>query len=157
MTLVRWMQPIRCCPCCVLRSGAGRISTLYRQANQYLQGADGAGYEAQARARYDLEPYISELARFEEARGKRVLEIGVGLSADHQKFAEAGAILRGIDLTKRAIDHVRQRLQILGLASNLQVADAENLPFDDEFFDLVYSWGCFHHTPNTAKAIDEAF
>ncbi len=71
----------------------------------YLAGLDRAGYEAQARARYDLEPYIAEFARFEETRGLRVLEIGVGLGADHQRFAEAGADLYSIDLTPRAIAH----------------------------------------------------
>lgn len=81
----------------------------------YLAGLDRAAYEAQARARYRLEPYIAEFARFEETRGLRVLEIGVGLGADHQRFAEAGADLYGIDLTWRAIEHTRRRLALSGL------------------------------------------
>ena len=125
--------------------------------NLYLQDVDCHGYEAQARARYELEPYIFELARFEEARGKRVLEIGVGLGADHQKFAEAGADLYGIDLTKRAVEHTRCRLSESGLTSRLATGDAENLDFQDEYFDLLYSWGVLHHSPNTPKAIAEVF
>ena len=39
--------------------------------------------DAQARARYDLEPYISGFARFGDGRGRDVLEIGVGMGADH--------------------------------------------------------------------------
>jgi ubiquinone/menaquinone biosynthesis C-methylase UbiE len=35
-------------------------------------------------------------------------------------------------------------------------ADAENLPFDDGTFDLVYSWGVLHHTPDTSAAFAEA-
>jgi hypothetical protein len=62
--------------------------------NLYLAGTDRAAYEAQAEARYRLEPYIREFAKFENARGLRVLEIGVGLGADHRCFAEAGAALR---------------------------------------------------------------
>ena len=45
-----------------------------------------------------------------------VLEIGVGLGADHQLFAEAGSRLTGIDLTERAIDHVRRRFEAFGLS-----------------------------------------
>ena len=83
-----------------------------------------AGYAAQAKARYALEPYIRDFARFEETRGLRVLEIGVGLGADHQQFAEAGADLWGIDLTERAVEHTRRRLAAFGLNSHLAVGDA---------------------------------
>ena len=47
----------------------------------YLLDTDKAGYAAQAEARYALEPYLLDFARFQESRGLRVLEIGVGLGA----------------------------------------------------------------------------
>lgn len=121
----------------------------------YLTGSDRADYDAQARQRYALEPYIADFARFDSAADQRVLEIGVGLGADHQRFAEAGADLFGVDLTERAIDHTARRMDAFGLVSQLRVADAENLPFDDAFFDRVYSWGVLHHTPGTSQAIAE--
>jgi SAM-dependent methyltransferase len=125
--------------------------------NLYLQDISYEGYEAQARERYELEPYIHEFADFKGAEGKRVLEIGVGLGAEHQHFAEAGAELYGIDLTERAIEHTQRRLAIYGLSSKLSVGDAENLVFPDEQFDIVYSWGVLHHTPGTTKAIAEVW
>lgn len=120
-----------------------------------LPQMDRAGYLAQAQQRYELEPYIPGFAKFGESRGLRVLEIGVGLGADHQSFAENGAELTGVDLTQRAIDHTRARLALFGLESHLQRADAEQLPYADDAFDLVYSWGVLHHSPNTAKAFHE--
>lgn len=36
-------------------------------------------------------------------------------------------------------------------------ADAEDLPFKNERFDMVTSMGCLHHTPNTQKGIDEIY
>ena len=83
--------------------------------------------------------------------------MGVGLGADHQRFAAAGARLTGVDLTERAIEHTRQRLAASGLSSQLQTADAENLPFANNSFDIVYSWGVLHHSPNTPKAVDEVW
>lgn len=121
----------------------------------YLQGATREGYDSQLRTRYALEPEILDFAEFHRWQGRRVLEIGVGLGADHQMFAQAGALLNGIDLTERAIGHVRRRLEILGLRSELAVGDAEALPFADNTFDMVYSWGVLHHTPDTPKAIRE--
>jgi len=121
----------------------------------YLSGLTQKDYEEQARVRYELEPYIAEFADFETAKGQRVLEIGVGLGADHQCFAQAGAELFGIDLTKRAVEYTRQRLTEFGLSSYLEVGDAEQLVFSDRTFDCVYSWGVIHHSPDTPQAISE--
>src|SRR3990172_12923966 len=121
----------------------------------YLKDLSMKDYLHQAEIRYRLEPFILDFAEFDKYRGKKVLEIGVGLGTDHQRFAEAGADLYGIDLTKRSIGHVRYRFQVMGLSSNLSVGDAENLDFSDDMFDLVYSWGVIHHSPDTAKAAKE--
>ncbi|MDB5677585.1 class I SAM-dependent methyltransferase [Sphingomonas bacterium] len=115
-----------------------------------------AGYAEQSAERYRLEPYIPAFAGFAEAAGERVLEIGVGLGADHEQFARAGATLTGVDLTPRAVEHTRKRLALMGLSSDLQVANAEALPFADASFDRVYSWGVLHHSPDTPKAFAEA-
>lgn len=125
--------------------------------NLYLSNTDKAGYVAQSAERYRLEPFILTFADFESAKGKKVLEIGVGLGADHQRFAQAGADLYGIDLTERAVEHTSQRLKLFGLSSRLAVGDAENLAFDDETFDWVHSWGVLHHSPDTPRAIQEVF
>ena len=123
----------------------------------YLTGADSKGFEIQSQRRYELEPFILDFARFDEFKRKKVLEIGVGLGADHQKFVEAGADLYGIDLTDRAVAHTRNRLNCFNLKSTLNVGDAEQLAFTDETFDLVYSWGVLHHSPETPKAIAEVW
>jgi ubiquinone/menaquinone biosynthesis C-methylase UbiE len=114
-------------------------------------------YFAQIEARrYELEPFIHRFAHFSSARGQAVLEIGVGLGTDHVQFARAGADLHGVDLTERGVGLVARRLELEGLSSKLQVADAERLPFADGSFDYVYSWGVLHHTPNTPQAVAEA-
>jgi ubiquinone/menaquinone biosynthesis C-methylase UbiE len=123
----------------------------------YLRNAERDSYASQARKRYELEPWIEPFADFAAARGRDVLEVGVGLGADHQRFAEAGARLVGIDLTERAVTHTRQRLSAFGLNSDLRVADAESLPFADGSFDLVYSWGVLHHSPDTERAVAEVW
>ena len=37
------------------------------------------------------------------------------------------------------------------------MADAEHLPFADQTFDVVYSYGVLHHSPDTAKCLREAW
>lgn len=122
----------------------------------YMQGSElREQFANQLKSRYELEPYIPEFAEFDRWKGQAVLEIGVGLGADHQKFAEGGANLHGVDLTPRAITNTHNRFDLLGLKSELQVADAEDLPFDDGEFDMVYSWGVIHHSPETPQAAKE--
>ncbi|MBV9987979.1 MAG: class I SAM-dependent methyltransferase [Chitinophagaceae bacterium] len=124
----------------------------------YLKGNDEMeAFNNQAEIRYQLEPYIKSFAGFESSGGKRVLEIGVGLGADHQQFAKAGADLYGIDLTERAIANTKKRFSLFGLKSSLSVGDAEALKFEDNFFDIVYSWGVIHHSPDTPRAVSEIF
>jgi SAM-dependent methyltransferase len=108
------------------------------------------------RTRDELDPYIHRFADFEGARGKRLLEIGVGLGTDFIRFVRAGATATGVDLTEHAVELVRRRLALESLEAEVRTADAEALPFDDASFDRVYSWGVVHHTPDTGKAIDEA-
>jgi len=115
-------------------------------------------YLAQARTRYELEPYIHDFANFQSGMGKDVLEVGVGMGADHVEWAKARPrSLSGIDLTPRGIAHTQARLELAGLSSRLEAADAEHLPFPDESFDVVYSWGVLHHSPHTATAIGEVY
>ncbi len=105
--------------------------------------------------RYGLEPFIHSVAQFTRHHGKRLLEIGVGAGTDHLQWARAGLKCHGVDLTQRAIDVTRARLSLYGLTSGLQRIDAEILPFSDDSFDLVYSWGVIHHAEHPKRIIAE--
>lgn len=113
-------------------------------------------FEELERYRYDVTPDIFSFLQFTRWRGKKVLEIGTGAGTDFIQFARVGADIYGIDLTEESINHVNKRLEAYSLKGNVKVADAEDLPFDNETFDLVVSWGVLHHSPDTEKAISEA-
>ena len=118
---------------------------------------DSAEFAAHAQARYSLEPFIPRFAGFATSRGKRVLEIGVGMGADYEQWLKAGALATGVDLSKTSLDRAHRRCELSGLAPDLRLADAENLPFPDNSFDIVYSYGVMHHSPDTARCLQEAF
>lgn len=105
--------------------------------------------------RYSKEWHIPEAAGFASARGLRVLEIGCGLGTDGAQFAAAGAEYTGVDLTDASIELARKKFDLAGLRGEFRVADAESLDFADSSFDLVYSHGVLHHTPDTAGAVRE--
>jgi ubiquinone/menaquinone biosynthesis C-methylase UbiE len=114
-------------------------------------------FAAHARARYQLEPHIFDFAGFASARGLRVLEIGVGMGADYEQWLQSGATATGIDLSSASLERARRRCELAGLVPDLHLADAENLPFASESFDIVYSYGVMHHSPETARCLNEAW
>ena len=58
-------------------------------------------------------------------------------------------------MTNAALSITQRRFQLGGLEGRLIQGDAEDLPFADGSFDLVYSHGVLHHTPNTPRTIRE--
>jgi SAM-dependent methyltransferase len=124
-------------------------------ADRYGRGTQEFFQEVE-RTRYALYPWLlNEYLKSERWHGKRMLEVGVGLGTDHLQLARAGARLTGVDLTPASIDYTRRLFDFHGYHSDLSVADAEALPFDDQTFDSVYSFGVLHHTPNLDRAIHE--
>jgi ubiquinone/menaquinone biosynthesis C-methylase UbiE len=110
-------------------------------------------------ARYRLEPYISDFAEFKASEGKRILEIGIGAGSDFINWVAHSDHATGIDLTESAINLTNERLTLNNFDPSrytLMAADVEALPFKDKDFDIVYSWGVLHHTPDTQQAFREA-
>ncbi len=112
-------------------------------------------FEIMENYRYEIEPFIHSVAQFTRHKGKRVLEIGVGAGTDHLQWARAGVDLYGVDLTNAGIEITKKRLETYGLNSNLKQVDAESLPFEDNSFDIVYSWGVIHHSEKPEEIIKE--
>ncbi|HEY6246535.1 MAG TPA: class I SAM-dependent methyltransferase [Pyrinomonadaceae bacterium] len=112
-------------------------------------------YELVEQHRYEKEWHIPAAAGFSQTKDLRVLEIGCGLGTDGAQFAQAGADYTGVDLTNAAVDLAQKRFELFDLQGTFQTADAEKLDFADNSFDLVYSHGVLHHTPDTAGAIRE--
>jgi len=108
------------------------------------------------KTRYEQDYMLRDFARFAEGRDKKVLEVGLGAGTDLVQWARAGAATFGRDLTQASVDLVQERLAVEGLHADVAVGDAEALEFPNDFFDIYYSWGVLHHTPDTEGAISEA-
>ena len=106
---------------------------------------------------YEQDYMRAEFAAFAKARDKKVLEVGLGVGSDLLSWARAGADVCGVDLTEASVNLIRRRLMAEGLSAQVMVGDAENLPFPDSHFDIFYSWGVLHHTPDTEKAMRQAW
>lgn len=105
--------------------------------------------------RYRTEWHIPAFARFAQAAGKDVLEVGCGNGVDGLMFARHGARYTGIDLTAEAVNATQRHFATEGMQGRFRQENCERLGFPDESFDVVYSFGVLHHTPRPAQAISE--
>ncbi len=81
--------------------------------------------------------------------------MGFGMRTDLFQFASSWAIVSGVDLSPEHLRIATQRFALYNIPAELRRGDAENLPFEDASFDVVYSFGVLHHTPDTEKAVEE--
>ncbi len=87
--------------------------------------------------------------RPEDLAGKLVLDVGCGMGRFAEVATRWGAHVVGIDLSlapEAAVENLADRD-----ATFLQ-ADIFQLPFAPESFDVIYSIGVLHHTPNCEQA-----
>jgi len=113
-------------------------------------------YDGLREANESLE-FSYRLHEYTAFSGKKVLDVGCGNGYVLSKFAKEGAETFGIDITPTAVDLSKRRFEYLGLTGSFAVANAEELPFEDDTFDCVCSMGVLHHTPNTEQAIEEIY
>lgn len=86
----------------------------------------------------------------EDVRGKLVLDVGCGMGRFADVIVRWGGRVVGVDLSF-AVDSAQANLAATGQFRAAQASVFE-LPLRDGSFDLIYSLGVLHHTPDTKRA-----
>jgi ubiquinone/menaquinone biosynthesis C-methylase UbiE len=105
--------------------------------------------------RYEKLNYLSRLVDFSTYQGKSLLEVGCGAGIDLVRFARAGAIVTGIDLSTTAIELARKNIEQNGLNADLWVMNGESMQFPDNSFDVVYAHGVLQYTADVENMVAE--
>jgi SAM-dependent methyltransferase len=87
--------------------------------------------------------------------GMRVLDVAAGTGNASIPAAARGAAVTASDLTPELLEAGRRRAEAEGLELDWVEADAENLPFGDEAFDVVMSAIGAMFAPHHQAAADE--
>lgn len=111
------------------------------------------GYEDRRHDGYHrvLDDMQARLVRRYARPGDRALEIGCGTGLLMQRLRTEFAELEGVDISEGMLAHASAR----GLS--VQQATAESLPFEDESFDIVYSFKVLAHVQAIEAAVAEAY
>lgn len=105
--------------------------------------------------RYEKLDYLSEAIGFERFAGKTVLDVGCGVGNDLSRFARAGAIVTGIDLTEHAVKLATDNFRFRSLEGKFEQMNGERLALADESFDAVFCHTVLHFTPHPEAMIRE--
>lgn len=82
------------------------------------------------------------------------LDLGCGTGAVIKAILDMGSNKKayGIDLSENMLQVAKEKLED---RATLTLGDAENLPYGDSFFDVVYCNDSFHHYPAPDKVVAE--
>ena len=109
--------------------------------------------------KYFVEPHIPLFAEFHKWKNKKVLEIGCGIGTDTINFARNGAFVTAVELSEKSLEIAKQRAKVYCLEDKIKfyLGNAEKLSefVPIEVYDLVYSFGVIHHTPNPENVLKE--
>lgn len=121
-------------------------------------GSRGKEKKGRRQAQIDL---IEELLNWTGVQQvEQILDVGCGIGGSSvylgQKF---GARVNGITLSPVQASRATERAQEAGLGTQVQfqVADALDLPFEDETFDFVWSLESGEHMPDKEKFLQECY
>jgi ubiquinone/menaquinone biosynthesis C-methylase UbiE len=108
-------------------------------------------------ARFGRSGYLLPVVEARNLRGKRLLDIGCGVALELVRFAKAGAIVTGIDLCERPIELAKKNFAHNGVDGDLLVMNGEDLEFEDNSFDYVYSRMPLQYTESPDKMVAELY
>ncbi len=116
---------------------------------------DELSYEEKRKFRYDLQDYMHDFYQFDKFSGKKILEVGSGTGIDSCEFARNDANVISADFTEIAVKLTKDLTRKYnGEATR---CTSTSLPFQENTFDVVYSFGVIHHVSDIDTVLKEIF
>lgn len=114
-------------------------------------------FEEVQNKKFFVEPHVIPFSNFPAWQDKSVLEIGCGIGTMAINFAKAGAKYTGVELSEESLKLTKKRFEVYNCEGTFYQGNAEELTgfVPVKPYDLIYSFGVIHHSPNPRKIIEE--
>lgn len=96
---------------------------------------------------------IDLIEKYVDLKGKRILDLGCGIGRYSQNFKDLGGEVFGLDVDEEKIEIAKK----INPGINFLASRAENLPFSDNFFDVIFVNEVLEHVEDDKKAVKELF
>ena len=96
-----------------------------------------------------------ELLGLADVSGKKILDAGCGPGTYGIMMAAQGNEVKGVEISPGSVEVANRRAEEKGVDFTAQQGDLENLPFEDNTFDICYCGWVLHHFPDVNQAVSE--
>jgi len=118
----------------VLQQATADLSAIKARHKATWEDGDYASF-----ARYMEDGAVEMLDNWNIPAGKTLLDVGCGSGQTAIPAAKKGIKVYGVDIAENLVQHARQRALIAKLNAFFDVGDAEDLPYENNKFDVVIS------------------
>jgi len=101
--------------------------------------------------RFGQDRRLELIERYGRLEGQRILDVGCGLGTYVKKLRTFSGDVYGVDLDPEKVAQAQRELD------NIYLAPAEELPFEDGYFDVVLLHEVLEHVENDRAAVCEAY
>jgi ubiquinone biosynthesis O-methyltransferase len=89
--------------------------------------------------------------------GRKVLEAGCGRGDFSIYLSQKSAYVDGFDFSEAAIEIAKKKALFMNAIVNFFVANAQDLPIENDLYDIIFSCECLEHLPDPQKALNEFY
>lgn len=142
-------------PCATFNFPVGKDFALkVGYSKEILDGLLPSMYESFTGAN-NPQPFI------ELKEGETVLDLGCGAGLDLYFYAKAvgdkGKVY-GLDISEDMVNKAKSNMEAIGIKNiEIKCGHSDNLPFEDNFFDVVASNGIYNLSPDKENVMREVF
>ena len=101
--------------------------------------------------RFGQDRRLDLIRQYTDLENARILDVGCGLGTYVKKLLELSNHVYGVDIDPDKVAQAREQLQ------NIHLAPAEELPFPNEYFDVILLHEVLEHVANDRQAVCEAY